>query len=226
MTAPEPTRPTAEHIDAACEVMHDAYERAAVGAGWETNPANLNTGVTRMDLVYGHAEWLEDSYVVVGDRYLPSKIEVVFPGGTDSPQPGLEFTIEVVKEIPTVTRVELKTREGGRGIRPSDLDDIRRRLNDWTEDIVAGSMMEVLSNVEGRLVVVDRADAHRANARAARAMQSGGRRKITTEHLQRVAEVYREHEEGTPIEAVEIAFGTSYRSAARWVQKAREEGLL
>ena len=32
--------PTAEHIDAACEVMHDAYERAAVGAGWETNPAS------------------------------------------------------------------------------------------------------------------------------------------------------------------------------------------
>lgn len=25
-------------IDRYCEVMHDAYERAAVGAGWETNP--------------------------------------------------------------------------------------------------------------------------------------------------------------------------------------------
>jgi hypothetical protein len=27
-------------IERACEVMHDAYERAAVGAGWETNPAS------------------------------------------------------------------------------------------------------------------------------------------------------------------------------------------
>ena len=27
-------------IDEFCEVMHDAYERAAVGAGWETNPAS------------------------------------------------------------------------------------------------------------------------------------------------------------------------------------------
>lgn len=27
-------------IDQACEVMHDAYERAAVGAGWDTNPAS------------------------------------------------------------------------------------------------------------------------------------------------------------------------------------------
>lgn len=27
-------------VELACEVMHDAYERAAVGAGWETNPAS------------------------------------------------------------------------------------------------------------------------------------------------------------------------------------------
>ena len=40
MTAPEPTPTADEHADAACEVMHDAYERAAVGAGWETNPAS------------------------------------------------------------------------------------------------------------------------------------------------------------------------------------------
>lgn len=33
-------RTNAERVEAACEVMHDAYERAAVGAGWETNPAS------------------------------------------------------------------------------------------------------------------------------------------------------------------------------------------
>jgi len=27
-------------VESACRVMHDAYERAAVGAGWETNPAS------------------------------------------------------------------------------------------------------------------------------------------------------------------------------------------
>lgn len=27
-------------IEAACQVMHDAYERAAVGAGWETQTAS------------------------------------------------------------------------------------------------------------------------------------------------------------------------------------------
>lgn len=31
---------TSIDIDAACAVMHDAYEKAALGAGWETNPAS------------------------------------------------------------------------------------------------------------------------------------------------------------------------------------------
>lgn len=31
---------TAEFIEYCCEVMHDAYERAAVGAGWETQKAS------------------------------------------------------------------------------------------------------------------------------------------------------------------------------------------
>lgn len=113
-----------------------------------------------------------------------------------------------------------------RGVRPSDLDDIRRRLNDWTETVVAGSMMEVKSNVNGTMVVVQRDDSHRGNLKATRAMQSGGRRKITRDHLRRVSEVYHEHEDDAPVEAVALAFATSYRTAARWCQKAREEGLL
>lgn len=30
----------AARVERACEVMHDAYEKAATGAGWETNPAS------------------------------------------------------------------------------------------------------------------------------------------------------------------------------------------
>lgn len=188
---------------------------------------NLSTGITRLDLDgFGHAQWKEADRMVVGDRYLPVRIEVSFPGGTDSPQPALEFTIEIVREIPTVTRLELRTRDGGRGVRPDDLDAIRRRLNDWTEQIVAASMLQVVSNEGGRLVVVDRSDSGRANIKRAGAMQAAGRRKITQQHLERVAEVHREHQDDSPVEAVALAFGTSYRSAARWVQKAREGGLL
>jgi hypothetical protein len=31
---------TDDDVERYCEVMHDAYENAAVGAGWETNPAS------------------------------------------------------------------------------------------------------------------------------------------------------------------------------------------
>ena len=34
------TQSEPDQLDAACEVMHDAYEHAATGAGWETNPAS------------------------------------------------------------------------------------------------------------------------------------------------------------------------------------------
>jgi len=30
----------AQVVEECCEVMHDAYEKAAAGAGWETNPAS------------------------------------------------------------------------------------------------------------------------------------------------------------------------------------------
>ncbi len=31
---------TAERVERYCEIMHDAYEKAAVGAGWETQQAS------------------------------------------------------------------------------------------------------------------------------------------------------------------------------------------
>jgi hypothetical protein len=33
-------RHSADYVERCCEVMHDAYERAAVGAGWETQQAS------------------------------------------------------------------------------------------------------------------------------------------------------------------------------------------
>jgi hypothetical protein len=34
------SQPDDRLVEEACEVMHDAYEQAALGAGWETNPAS------------------------------------------------------------------------------------------------------------------------------------------------------------------------------------------
>lgn len=40
LTADHPVQPEPEFLERACEVLHDAYEQAATGAGWVTNPAS------------------------------------------------------------------------------------------------------------------------------------------------------------------------------------------
>ena len=53
------------------------------------------------------------------------------------------------------------------------------------------------------------------------------RRNIDLEHLQDVANTYtRNLHTGKPTLAVELAYQTSHRTAARWVAMARDAGLL
>lgn len=55
----------------------------------------------------------------------------------------------------------------------------------------------------------------------------GRGRTMTTDHLAKVAEVYRAAEPGgKPVEAVKQAFFTNRSTASRWVAQAREYGLL
>lgn len=176
----------------------------------------------RLELDVGFAEW-EPNFTLVGDRAVPKKIEVHFLGGDENPQPALDFTIEIQDGVPVCTSLTVFQREGGRGVNQSDLRDVR--LLDWMEEIVTGASRKgwiAPDGSLGMLITTDPEDARQAR-KVTREMQRGGRRKIDEKHLRRVAEVYGEHED---VDAVALAFGTSYRSAARWVQKARQEGLL
>lgn len=180
----------------------------------------------QLRLPWGTATWASNSHVRVGDRMVPGRIDVDAPGGKHAPEPALKFTIEVLDDVPVVTRLELVKREGQPGVRS---DALRRvRLDDWVEDIVAASSLQVVHDDDGA-VVADRAtnpDAMRRARHAARAMQARGRRKVTPAHLAKVAEVYRANEASRPAEAVAIAFGTSDRTAFRWIAAAKEEGVL
>lgn len=51
-------------------------------------------------------------------------------------------------------------------------------------------------------------------------------RKMTAEHLQKVAGVYLADRTGAPTEAVQLHFRTKHRTATRWVALARERGFL
>lgn len=181
----------------------------------------------RLDLDFGWAEWDAVDQVIVGDRVLPVVIEVVAAGGPESTAPTLRMVITMVDRIPLCTLLAIERRENGRGVQSSDLRGIR--LDDWIQDIVAQASMHV-DLFEDDVITAVRASGGPeilAARKAVRQMRRSSRRKVTGGFLAEVADVYRDNQEtGKPTRAVEIAFGTSHRTAARWVSLARERGLL
>jgi Family of unknown function (DUF6214) len=159
--------------------------------------------------------------VQVGDRWVPPRIIVHSAGSAN--EPDLRMMIEVRQGIPVYTEVTLHARPDGPEVRRRDLDI---PLDGWLEQIVAacsliargidasGNWTTLVQPIEDRAALT--------NVRRARS----GRPRIPQERLQEVADVYREHIEERPTEAVSRAFGVSHRTAARYVQQAREAGLL
>lgn len=186
---------------------------------------NFGTERTRLDLVFGWAEWRTQDFVIVGDRKVPRLIEVVAPGSPEGDDPAMRMTIEMVDGIPRCTLVEVTMRPGRRGVQSHDLRDVR--LDYWIEQLVSAASSRVIFAAEGVVSAFfgDGREWEQEARKAVRAMQRSGRRKVNSDHLKRVAAVYKEHGD-KPVQAVTLAFGTSYRTAARWVQKARAEGLL
>lgn len=180
---------------------------------------------SRLDLVFGWAEWDTSDRVIVGDRLVPRVIEVVAPGSSEGEDPALKMVVEMIDGVPRCASVEVKMREGRRGVQARDLRDVH--LDDWIEQLVAAASSKIIST-DGEMIsaAYGQGAAWERDARkSVRAMQRTGRRKVTSDLLAKVAEVYQAHDE-RPVGAVVLAFGTSYRTAARWVQKARQEGLM
>jgi len=170
---------------------------------------------------YGRATYEPGDRVQVGDRRIPRAIFVQIRGGEN--QPDFAMKIEVREGIPQWVEVQLQARPDGPEVRDKDLATIR--LGDWLEQIVAMCSLKYSGTGPGwtswSKPVVDRTavpDIRRA--------LSGRPRTVTPERLQKVAEIYRQHFEQRPTEAVARSFGVSHRTAARYVQQARSAGLL
>lgn len=157
--------------------------------------------------------------VQVGDRWIPPEILVTSRTATE---PDLVAKIEVRKGIPVYTEVTLRARPDGPEVRSRNLD---LPLDDWLEQIVAAWSHVGGIDSAGRLTTLIQPLQDPGALTNVRRVRSGRPRK-SDEHLHKVAEIYREHEQQRPTEAVMRAFGTSYRTAARDVQKARIAGIL
>jgi Family of unknown function (DUF6214) len=169
---------------------------------------------------HGRATWNNADKVEIGDRRLvPREIVVQINGGKNEPDFGMR--IGVREGIPQVTEVVLKARPEGPEVRDRDLRAIR--LTEWLERVVAAC--SVVDSTGDGTVWSKPVDDHTARADIRRAMP-GRPRTITPELLQKVAETYRNHLSDKPTEAVKRSFGVEHRTAARYVQRAREAGLL
>lgn len=162
--------------------------------------------------------------VRVGDRLLPPSITVTMPG--DGVQPGLRMLLAVVDGIPQVREIHLEAPDGGRGVRSSDLREVR--VEDFTEQFFALASKRIVT--EGPAGTTSRAEGSPQRQREAERLisraRAAGRRTVTDDLLSRVADVYRANVATRPTEAVRQTFGVSYRTAAGYVQRARAGGML
>lgn len=163
---------------------------------------------------------------VVGDRFVPSPIEVDFPGADG--EPSLYMLIEVVDGVPRCTEVTFRRTEGGREVRDKDLRAIPKDegLDSWIETFVAVCSGEIVERgPHGGSAVYGGEARVRAGMKTIRDARKGSRRPMTAQRLERVADTYNAQETGG-IEAVAAAFGVSRATAVRYIRAARDAGLI
>jgi len=157
--------------------------------------------------------------VDVGNRVVPRRIYAAIEGGPD--EPDVQMIVEVRQGLPVCTAVGFTSRADGPEVRVRDLKSAP--IVDWTDEIVAACSH--LRMESGGIMQVAGPEA-RATARREVARARVGRPAVSSEYLEKVAKVYREHSDDRPTHAVQRAFGGSYRTAARNIERARAAGLL
>lgn len=193
----------------------------------EQHPIKFPTRIRLGD--FGHAKYDGAAMVQLGDRLVPRSIAVHFPSAPDLP--ALDMTIEVRNDIPVCTQITVHAKDDGREVRDVDLRAIR--IDDWIEDIVAVASSKIVSEdgaavIEAVVYGDERDNRERSAARAmVRAARKDGRRRVTDDLLRDVAETYRANiPNGRPLQAVQRKFQVSYRTAARYVERARASKFL
>ena len=144
---------------------------------------------------------------------------------------------EVRDGVPQCRRVEIASHPDGREVRSTDLRKVkiedtmeaavRHVTMVWEEsgrsapDADSGATMTAYRQVRGETPEQQQ----RAIARSREARRES-RRKVTPELLQEVARVYRENVDGNPTMAVAEFTNREHRTAALYVKRARDAGLL
>ncbi|MFA7511120.1 MAG: hypothetical protein WCZ29_11625 [Mycolicibacterium vanbaalenii] len=164
----------------------------------------------------------------VGDVGVPSPVICRHLG--DDGEPLVELVFEVWKGVPVCAEVKISAkRDSGTHVRAKDLKATAARLEDDIEEWISYLAHEPQPAPPGRRRWVRRSPAESASQRkamrAVRTARKEVRRRMTDDHHQRVADTYRAATTART-EAVARAFAVSYRTAQRYIEKARQEGFI
>lgn len=163
---------------------------------------------------------------LIGDVYVPSP--VICRHLNSDGQPDVELTFEVWKGVPVCTIVTLRAKsEAGTHVRAKDLKSVAAQLEDDIEEWISYLAREPQPAPPGRRRMVRRSGSMGAShvqgsaKKALRTARKELRRTMNDEHHQRVADIYNAATSART-EAVARAFTVSYRTAQRYIEKARE----
>jgi hypothetical protein len=177
--------------------------------------------------------------IKVRDRLVPETIVVDLDG--DGERPSLRMRIEVRHGVPVCAELRLTAQPGGREIRPKDLRAIR--IDSWIEQVVGlcsheqpepGGVIHLSAppppdepkrgDARYKDIVADSRNTQRARRSTPR---RPGRPAVPPDRLHKAADLYRRHADGgRPLQVVADVLGVSERTAARYIEKCRSDGLL
>lgn len=158
--------------------------------------------------------------VPLGEHGVPRVVTVSHPGGESEPL--LRLEIQVWDGTPVCSKIELIGKpETGAQIRVKHLKTLAGVL----ETLVEQACVNLGFDRRGDTGWVTSFPLSVDTQRSRRRSVTGARRKITPQFLERVAAAYRDAE-APRLDAVAAEFDCSERSAARYVSKAREAGLI
>ncbi len=205
-------------------IGRDPIAASDFAAWWAGNDAPGGPFVARLDIDAGWIEFDTSEVVRVGDHHAPARLNVHLEGGLD--EPAVDLVIETTGGVPQCVDVQFHAKPD-RGVRGEDLRALA--VDRWLRAVVP-FVAERVTVTEGGRVVVSMGPgdplAFDEAVQALRAARKGKRRRLTPEDLDRVAQTHQSAPSGDRTRTVATTFYVSTRTAERYVQQAREAGLL
>lgn len=163
------------------------------------------------------------TYVPVGDRLVPSELELELDGDASAPQ--VVARVEVREGMPRVVALRFDAVATSAEVRQTHLRDVKL---DAMFTLLAAFAVRVVVLDDGPTVVetsLSQDGAVRPEALAA-IQRMRARRRMTPAFLREVAETYRANLDSGPTKAVRHRYFLSERAASKYVQEARAAGFL